>query len=75
LPAAGAAHLTSREFFPALISDPFRHGLIVVLSFSVVMSLVAAAASWLRGPEAPRRAAMLEVREERIEAEAASPVE
>ncbi len=75
LPAAGAAHLTSREFFPALISDPFRHGLIVVLSFSVVMSLVAAAASWLRGPEEPRRAATPEVREERVGAGTASPVE
>jgi MFS family permease len=75
LPAAGAAHLTSREFFPALISDPFRHGLIVVLSFSVVMSLVAAAASWLRGPEAPRRAASAPSREQRVEAEAASTVE
>jgi EmrB/QacA subfamily drug resistance transporter len=75
LSAAGAAHLTSREFFPALISDPFRHGLIVVLSFSVVMSLVAAAASWLRGPEAPRRAASAPSREQRVEAEAASTVE
>jgi len=49
LPPAQAAHLTGRTFFPSLISGPFQHGLVLVLSFSIVASLVAAAASALRG--------------------------
>ena len=49
LPAADAARLTGRAFFPALISEPFQHGLVLVLTFSIVASLVAAAASALRG--------------------------
>src|SRR5487761_61704 len=49
LPAANAAHLTGRSFFPSLISGPFQHGLILVLSFSIVACLIAAAASALRG--------------------------
>ncbi|HEX6489269.1 MAG TPA: MFS transporter [Candidatus Dormibacteraeota bacterium] len=49
LPAASAAHLTGRTFFPSLISSPFQHGLVLVLSFSIAASLVAAAASYLRG--------------------------
>jgi MFS family permease len=49
LPAADAAHLTGRSFFPSLISGPFQHGLVFVLSFSIVACLIAAAASALRG--------------------------
>ncbi len=49
LSPAQAAHLTGRTFFPSLISGPFQHGLVLVLSFSIVASLVAAAASALRG--------------------------
>lgn len=49
LPPADAARLTGRAFFPSLISGPFQHGLVLVLSFSIAASLVAAAASWLRG--------------------------
>ena len=49
LPAANAARLTGRAFFPSLISGPFQHGLVLVLSFSIAASLVAAAASALRG--------------------------
>jgi len=49
LPAADAARLTGQTFFPSLISGPFQHGLVLVLSFSIGASLVAAAASWLRG--------------------------
>jgi MFS family permease len=49
LPAADAARLTGRTFFPSLISSPFQHGLVLVLTFSIVASLVAAAASFLRG--------------------------
>lgn len=43
------AVLTSKEYFPNLISAPFKHGLILVLSFAIVACLVAAGASWLRG--------------------------
>ena len=49
LSPADVARLTGHGYFPSLISDPFKHGLVVVLSFSIVMCLVAATASWLRG--------------------------
>jgi len=49
LPAGQAAVLTSRSFFPELIGAPFKHGLVLVLTFAVVASLVAAVASALRG--------------------------
>jgi MFS family permease len=49
LPAADAAALTGKQFFPQLISDPFVHGLRIACVSSIVMCLVAAAASWLRG--------------------------
>ena len=44
-----AARLTSQTYFPSLISGPFQHGLVLVLSFSIVASLIAAAASYMRG--------------------------
>jgi len=43
------ARLTGRSFFPSLISDPFKHGLMIILTFSIAMCLLAAWASWLRG--------------------------
>jgi MFS family permease len=49
LPPADVARLTGRTFFPSLISGPFQHGLVLVLSFSIAASLVAALASALRG--------------------------
>ncbi len=49
LPAASAARLVGRSFFPSLIAGPFHSGLVVTLSFAVVMCLIAAGASWLRG--------------------------
>jgi len=49
LPPARASFITGKTFFPQLISDPFMHGLRIVFSTAVVMSLIAAAASWLRG--------------------------
>jgi MFS family permease len=49
LPAASAARITSRSYFPQLISHGFHHGLVIVFTFSVVVCLVAAAASWVRG--------------------------
>ncbi len=49
LKPSAAVKLTSKEYFPKLIGSPFKHGLIVVLSFAIVACLVAAYASWLRG--------------------------
>ncbi|MFG1806850.1 MFS transporter [Streptomyces sp. NPDC049040] len=49
LPAADAHTLTGREFFPHLISGPFHDGLVVVFALAIVMSLVAAGASLIRG--------------------------
>jgi len=49
LPPATAQELTSRSFFPQLISASFHHGLTLVLTFSMVVCLIAAWASWVRG--------------------------
>ncbi len=49
LSPAAAGHLTGREFFPHLISQPFHDGLVVVFSLAIAMSLAAAAASLVRG--------------------------
>jgi MFS family permease len=49
LPASHAAYLTSRGFFPQLISGPFSDGLTVAFGFAVTACLVAAVASALRG--------------------------
>ncbi len=44
-----AAYLTSREYFPMLISQPFAQGLREAFDFAIVACLTAAAASWFRG--------------------------
>jgi hypothetical protein len=49
LPASDQSALVGREFFPGLISAPFRNGLRIAMNFGIVMSLIAAAASWSRG--------------------------
>ena len=49
LPAANQRVLTGRQFFPALISGPFHHGLIVVFAVAAGLAAVAAFASLLRG--------------------------
>jgi len=49
LPPANAAVLTGKKFFPELISGPFIDGLRIAFSASLLMCLVAALASWLRG--------------------------
>jgi MFS family permease len=48
-PHADTATIYGQSFFPALISDPFRHGLLIAFSASILMLLVAAAASLMRG--------------------------
>jgi MFS family permease len=49
LPAGHATYLTGRDFFPALISGPFSHGLTIAFGFAIAACLVAALASLLRG--------------------------
>ena len=49
LPSADATRLVSTSFFPSLIAGPFHDGVVVVSIFSIVIFLVAATASWLRG--------------------------
>jgi MFS family permease len=49
LPQQQAATITSRAFFPQLIAGAFHHGLVEVLVFSIILCLVAAAASWFSG--------------------------
>ncbi len=44
-----AAYLTGRSFFPRLISSSFQTGLRLAFDFAVVLTVAAAAASWLRG--------------------------
>jgi hypothetical protein len=41
--------LTGKSFFPHLISTPFMSGLRIALTASLIMCIIAAAASWLRG--------------------------
>jgi hypothetical protein len=49
LSAVNASTLTGRQFFPELISGPFAAGLHQAFTFSLVVCLVAAVASWSRG--------------------------
>jgi len=49
LSAAQAADLTGRSFFSRLIGPSFVHGLSLILTFAIVMSLIAAIASAFRG--------------------------
>ena len=60
IPRSDAAALTSKEYFPHLISGPFHHGLVIVFSVAIAMSLLGALVSLLRGgqfyydaPDAP----------------------
>ena len=47
---ADVSTLTSKAYFPQLISQPFHHGLVIVFSIAIAMSLIAACASLFRGP-------------------------
>jgi MFS family permease len=53
LPPDKAATITGKQFFPKLISKPFLRGLRYAFSLSVVIFLIAALASWLRGDQVP----------------------
>jgi hypothetical protein len=49
LPPDKAADITGKRFFPKLISGPFIDGLRIAFTASLIMCLIAAWASWLRG--------------------------
>jgi MFS family permease len=49
LPRANADALTSKEFFPHLVSGPFHHGLVIVFTAAIAMSVAGALVSLLRG--------------------------
>ena len=49
LPAHQAAYITSRSFFPNLISEPFAGGMHLAFTFAAFVTLIAAIASALRG--------------------------
>ncbi len=46
---AVADRIYDGHFFPHLISDPFRHGLMIAFTASIIMLLLAAGASLMRG--------------------------
>lgn len=50
VPARNRAELIGTMFFPDLISGPFMHGLRIAFTFGASFYLLAALASWLRGP-------------------------
>jgi MFS family permease len=49
LPAHNVAVLTGKQVFPHLISEPFHHGLVIVFTAAVIMSVSGAAVSFMRG--------------------------
>ncbi len=49
LPAARAAYVTGRQFFPHLITAPFHDGLGVAFAFAIAANVIAAIASLLTG--------------------------
>jgi MFS family permease len=51
LPAHNVAVLTGKRFFPDLISAPFHHGLVIVYSAAIAMSILGALFSLLRGKQ------------------------
>ena len=49
LPRHDAAVLTSKKYFPHLISGPFHHGLVIVFGVAIAMSVLGAFVSLMRG--------------------------
>jgi hypothetical protein len=49
VPPQNAEEITGKTFFPNLISEPFIDGLRIAFSFSFILCLKAAWASWMRG--------------------------
>ena len=53
LPPHSAAVLTGKTFFPGLMAGPFKQGLVLAFSFSALLYIVAALASWRGGRAVP----------------------
>jgi MFS family permease len=51
LPAHNVAVLTGKQFFPTVISAPFHHGLVIVFTAALIMSVIGALVSLLRGKQ------------------------
>ncbi|HVO16318.1 MAG TPA: MFS transporter [Alphaproteobacteria bacterium] len=49
LPAADAAAITGKQFFPRLLSGPFMDGITLAFGFAALLYLLSALASWLGG--------------------------
>ncbi len=49
IPTKNSALLTSKSYFPKLISSPFMHGLDVVLIFAAIICFIAAVFSFMQG--------------------------
>ena len=56
LPQGSVDTLTGATFFPSLIADPFRSGLVLVFAIAATMMVVAAVASWFARPADERSA-------------------
>jgi len=46
MPQQSIDTLTGHAFFPGLMSGPFKHGLVFAFTFSAILYLIAAFASW-----------------------------
>ena len=69
LPPANADKLTGLTFFPQLISGPFHDGLVIVFWLAIVMAVIGALASLLRGKKAPEAATDFVAHEAEVKAE------
>ncbi len=49
LPRRSVASLTGKQFFPHLVSGPFHHGLVIVFTAAIAMSVLGALVSFTRG--------------------------
>jgi EmrB/QacA subfamily drug resistance transporter len=49
LPAGQSATLTGTKFFPTILEGPFHDGLVLAFGLAIILCVLAAAASWLRG--------------------------
>ncbi|MDE1993287.1 MAG: MFS transporter [Rhizobiaceae bacterium] len=65
LPPESVAALTGKSFFPALMSAPFKHGLLYAFSFSAILYLLAALCSWRGGSDIVEETAELAIPEKR----------
>jgi MFS family permease len=66
LPAANAAALTDRQFFPHLIAGPFHDGLVIVFWLAIIMGVLGAAASLISPRKSPTLAEDLVTKESEL---------